>query len=350
MTKIPTAIDEVTKEWLIAVTGLDVTGLDAEVIGVGVGVSSAVYRLHLRGTDVPETLVLKLPALDEAAVFTSSILRMYEREVRFFEEVRERSPIDVPQGFGGAVSEDGASYFLLMEDEGGHRVVDQIEGMEIGDAERAVDELALWHAEFWGDAERFVETGAAVSLADPIYTAVLPVVFAEGWEKVSSLMSVDPLIASVAPRWADAMPAMLTTLSTSPTTVLHGDYRADNIFFAADGHTVLLDFQLTGLGSPSYDLAYFVTQSLLPDVADAHERLLFDRYIAALHAAGVSPVETSGLWEDYRLAALFCLVYPIVAARGMDFDDPRQFALIEAMNRRCARAINALDLESLLDA
>jgi len=111
MTKIPTAIDEVTKEWLIAVTGLDVTGLDAEVIGVGVGVSSAVYRLHLRGTDVPETLVLKLPALDDAAVFTSSILRMYEREVRFFEEVRERSPIDVPQGFGGAVSEDGLRTF-----------------------------------------------------------------------------------------------------------------------------------------------------------------------------------------------------------------------------------------------
>ena len=64
---------------------------------------------------------------------------------------------------------------------------------------------------------------------------------------------------------------MLATLSTSPTTVIHGDYRADNIFFAADGRTVLLDFQLTGLGSPSYDLAYFVTQSLLPDVAVAHE-------------------------------------------------------------------------------
>lgn len=350
MTKIPATIDEVTVEWLAAATGLAVTGLDAEIIGVGIGVSSAVYRLHLSGTDVPKTLVLKLPALDEAAVFTSSMLRMYEREVKFYEELRERSPIDAPQGFGGAVSEDGASYFVLMEDEGGHRVVDQIEGMEIADAERAVDELALWHAEFWGDAERFVETGAAVSLADPIYLAVLPVVFAEGWEKVSSLMDVEPAIANVAPRWAEAMPAMLATLSTSPTTVIHGDYRADNIFFAADGRTVLLDFQLTGLGSPSYDLAYFVTQSLLPDVAVAHERVLFDRYIAALHAAGVSPAETNRLWEDYRLAALFCLVYPIVAARGMDFDDPRQFALIETMNRRCARAIDALDLESLLDA
>ncbi len=54
MTKIPATIDEVTVEWLAAATGLAVTGLDAEIIGVGIGVSSAVYRLHLSGTDVPE--------------------------------------------------------------------------------------------------------------------------------------------------------------------------------------------------------------------------------------------------------------------------------------------------------
>ncbi len=348
MMHIPATIDEVTAAWLAAATGLDVTAIDTEIIGVGIGVSSAVYRLHLTGNDVPETLVLKLSALDEAAVFTCSMLRMYEREVKFFHELVDRSPIHVPNGFGGAVSDDGTSYFLLMEDKGGHRVIDQIEGMEISDAERALDELARWHAEFWGDADRFVETGAAVSLADPIYLAVLPVVFAEGWEKVSSLMDVHPAIGRVAPRWAEAMPSMLATLSTSPTTVCHGDYRADNIFFDTDDAPVLLDFQLTGLGSPSYDLAYFVTQSLLPDVAATHERSLFDRYIGGLHAAGVSPDDTGRLWDDYRVASLFCLVYPIVASRGMDFDDPRQFALIETMNRRCARAIEALDLEALL--
>lgn len=348
MTHIPATIDDVTAEWLTEVTGHAVTGLDTEIIGVGIGVSSAVYRLHLSGNDVPDTLVIKLAALDEAAVFTSSMLRMYEREVKFFHGLVDRSPIHVPNGFGGAVSDDGASYYVLMEDMGGHRVVDQIEGMQIDDAERAVDELARWHAEFWGDAERFVDTGAAVSLADPIYLAVLPVVFAEGWEKVNSLMDVDPAIGRVAPRWAEAMPSMLAALSTSPTTVVHGDYRADNIFFDTDGKAVLLDFQLTGLGSPSYDLAYFVTQSLLPDVAARHERALFDRYVAALHAAGVPSDETGRLWEDYRMASLFCLVYPIVASRGMDFDDPRQFALVETMNRRCARAIEALELESLL--
>ena len=143
---------------------------------------------------------------------------------------------------------------------------------------------------------------------------------------------------------------MLAALATSPTTVIHGDYRADNIFFDDDGAPVLLDFQLTGLATPSYDLAYFVTQSLLPAVAAIHEWSLFDRYVARLHAEGVSPNETGRLWDDYRVPSLFCLAYPIVASRGIDFSDPRQLALIETMNERCARAIEALDLESLLDA
>jgi hypothetical protein len=83
-------------------------------------------------------------------------------------------------------------------------------------------------------------------------------------------------------------------------------------------------------------------------VVAANERALFDRYVAGLHAAGVSEGETAGLWENYRVAALFCLVYPIVAARGMDLDDPRQFALVDTMSRRCGRVIEELGLEDLL--
>lgn len=350
MPTIPTTIEEVTTEWLAEATGLNVTSVNSELIGVGIGVSSAVYRLTLSGSDVPDTLILKLAALDEAAVFTCTMLRMYSREVKFFDELVNRSPINVPAGFGGQSSDDGSSYFLLMEDMGGHRIVDQIVGMELADAERAVDELAKWHGTFWGDAERFVEAGAAVSLADPIYAAVLPVVFAEGWEKISAAMDLGPVINRVAPRWAEAVPAMLTALSTAPTTIVHGDYRADNIFFDSDGRVVLLDFQLTGLASGAYDLAYLVTQSLLPDVAAVNERLLFDRYVAGLRAAGVSENDTAGLWESYRVAALFCLVYPIAAVRGMDLDDPRQFALVETMSRRCGRVIEELGLEDLLDS
>lgn len=348
MTQIPASIDHVTADWVAEATGLDVTGVEHELIGVGIGVSSAVYRLHLAGTDVPETLVLKLRALDEAAVFTSSMLQMYQREVKFFDELEGRAPIHVPKGFGGGLSDDGADYYLLMEDMGGHRAVDQNEGMTVADAERSIDELARWHAEFWGDADRYVASGAALSIGDDIYHGVLPVVFGEGWEKIQAEMDVHPTIADVAPRWIAKLPDMLTALSTSPTTVIHGDYRADNIFFDDDDNVVLLDFQITGLGTGAYDLAYFVTQSLLPDVAAEHEQALFGRYVAGLVEGGVPEAETSRLWEDYRVAALFCLVYPVVASRGMDLSDPRQLELVTTMSNGCARAIDALGLRDLL--
>ncbi len=345
---IPDTIDDVTAEWVSDATGLNVASIKHEIIGVGVGVSSAVYRLHLSGDNVPDTLVLKLKALDEAAVFTSSTLRLYQREVRFFDELAGRSPIQVPRGYGGALSDEGTSYYLLMEDMGGHRAVDQNEGMEIDDAARAVDALARWHAQFWGDAERFVANGAALSLGDDIYHAVLPAVFGEGWAKIQDEMEVHPTVADVAPRWIEKLPDMLGALCQSPTTVVHGDYRADNIFFDASDEVVLLDFQITGLATGAYDLAYFVTQSLRPEVAADHERTLFARYTSGLTEAGVQPQATERLWDDYRTAALFCLVYPVVASRGMDLSDPRQHQLITTMSAGCARAIDELDLRDLL--
>ena len=348
MSDIPGSIEDVDAEWLASCTGLSVSSVEVEQIGVGIGVSSAVYRLRLQGEGVPETLVLKLRALDEAAVFTSSVLRMYEREVKFFDELATQSPIRVPRGFHGAVSDDGATYALVMEDMGGHRQVDQNEGMTLADAERSVDELAAYHATFWRRAQPYVDSGAALSLRDEVYPAVLPMAFAEGWEKLQAGMDITPAIGAVARRWTEEMPSMLNRLCTEPTTVIHGDYRADNIFFDEDGGVVLLDFQLTGMGSGSSDLAYFVVQSLDAEVASTAERDLFDRYVDGLRTAGVAAEDTERLWDDYRLAALFCLVYPVVASRGMDLGDPRQFELLDKLNTRFARALEELALAELL--
>ena len=74
-------------------------------------------------------------------------------------------------------------------------------------------------------------------------------------------------------------PGCSTGLAAEPTTMIHGDFRADNLFFEADGSVAAVDFQLIGTGRGVYDLAYFVTQSL-----DPRRRLrstsgrLFDRW------------------------------------------------------------------------
>jgi aminoglycoside phosphotransferase (APT) family kinase protein len=144
------------------------------------------------------------------------------------------------------------------------------------------------------------------------------------------------------------MPRLLDGLAEEPTTMIHGDFRADNLFFEPDGSVAAVDFQLIGTGRGAYDLAYFVTQSLTREDASRHERALFDRWITALVAAGVPEADLVTAWEDYRAAALFCLVYPVVAWRGMDAGDPRQASLATTMLDRFDRAVAELDLAELL--
>ena len=345
---IPSSIDAVTAEWVSEVTGFEVDSLTAEQIGMGIGVSSALYRLSLHGPNCPQTIVAKLAALDEAAVFTSTMLRMYYREVAFFHELADQVPVRVPVAYHGDVTEDMSNFVVLMEDLGSLRLVDQLVGMSLADAEIAVDRLAAWHAAWSGRGDALAERGVAVSLADPVYPAVLPLVFGEGWAKVTTEMDVAPQILDIGPRFADAIPQLLNDLASGTNTMIHGDYRADNILFDAHGAVALLDFQLIGSGSGLYDLAYFVTQSLDIAVAREHERALFDRWIDGVRKAGVSDVDVELSWHHYRVAALFCLVYPIVASRGMDLTNPRELHLIECMNARFVRAIEDLDLAELL--
>jgi aminoglycoside/choline kinase family phosphotransferase len=222
-------------------------------------------------------VIVKLPALDEAAVFTSTVLSMYRREVSFFNELAASAPIQVPGCHHAAVDGDNSRFVLVMEDLGELRMVDQLDGMSLGDAHAAVDGLAAWHATWWGKADALAEAGVTLSLGDPIYPAVVPMVFDEGWEKITAAgIEIPASIQGVRPTFNAAIPHLLADLATAPTTMIHGDYRADNLVFADDGAVAAFDFQLIGTGSGSYDLAYFVTQSLEVDVAAAEERGLID--------------------------------------------------------------------------
>ncbi len=344
---IPGSIDDIDAAWLAGATGWSVDSLRATQIGAGVGVSSALYRLDLDGTGCPATAVVKLPALAEEAVFTSTILEMYIREVRFFERAAADAPVRVPECYHAAVDPDTSRFAVMMEDLGGLRAVDQTAGMAAADAERAVDALARWHARWWGRGDEMVEAGVGLPIDHPIYPAVLPAVFDEGWAKVSGAMELEPEIVELAARWVDRLPRMIADLNEGPNAFIHGDFRADNLLFDPAGSPAVLDFQLVGSAAAAYDLAYFVTSSLDAAVAGACERALFDRWRAGLQSMGAAGADMASVERQYRVAALWCLAYPVIASRGMDLDDPRQHALIELMNSRLVRAARDLDLAGL---
>ena len=347
---IPASIEDVTAQWMSAATGWNITAVRNEIIGVGVGVASAVYRSHLTGSGCPKSVIVKLPALDPNAVFTSAVLRMYIREVKFFKTLAKEVPFRVSQSYYGEVNEETSQFAMVVADLGNLRIVDQVVGMSIEDARRAVDGVAGMHAKWWGKADALAADGTTISLGDPIYPAVLPFVFGEGWAKLTSEMSLPQAILEIGPHFSEALPKLLSSMVVGPNTLCHDDYRADNLLFNENNEPVAIDFQLLGTGTGAYDIAYFVTQSLTPEVASKHERDLFDQWVTALiaHGAQAGLVDREALWLHYRTAALFCLAYPVIASRGMDLSDPRQRTLIEVMTNRFDRAVRELNLAELL--
>lgn len=347
---IPTAIADVTASWLSDVTGWDVRDFTATDIGSGLGVSSAVYRLDLTTDDGPPSVVMKLKALDDNAAMRSVMLRMYAREVQFFRTLADQTPIRIPKSYYAAMNDDGSEAVIIMENMGGNRAIDQVEGITIEDARACIDALAAWHANWWNKVDGIAENGAALPLQNPIYPVMLPGLFAQGWEKLTNSENCQPPanMLPIGPKYGAAIPGLLERLFSGPITLLHGDFRGDNLMFSADGTPIVIDFQLGHIGSAAYDLAYFITQTLASDQAREHEAALIERWMDGLRSNGVSDEDLADMHEQYRRAALFCLVYPVVAAHGMDLTDERQAALVNVMMGNLSRAVDDHSLADLV--
>ena len=78
---------------------------------------------------------------------------------------------------------------------------------------------------------------------------------------------LSPSMRQFGERFSSMVPWFGEQIARPPCTLLHGDLRLDQLFFAVgadDPPVTALDWQLTGMGRGAYDLAYFLGQSLQP--------------------------------------------------------------------------------------
>jgi hypothetical protein len=156
-----------------------------------------------------------------------------------------------------------------------------------------------------------------------------------------------PEIVALCERFPELIPGLMGHLSQPPYTLAHGDYRLDNMFFA-ERDIALCDWQLVCRARGPYDLAYFTTQSLNVDDRRAWESELLARYERGLAAGGVTNYDRAQLDDDYRVATLFCLVYPVVAGGSLTVADDRHLLLCRSLFERCTAAIADLDCLDLV--
>jgi thiamine kinase-like enzyme len=130
---------------------------------------------------------------------------------------------------------------------------------------------------------------------------LVPQLVAKGW----------PLLAEVAPAAAQIVTPLardpgplLTALASTPQTLVHSNWKLDNLGTDDQGRTVLLDWEQPGLGAPLSDLAWYLAINCRRLPQSKEESIL--AYRAALAECGVG----TGAWFDRQLA--LCMLGALV--------------------------------------
>ncbi|MDH5675521.1 MAG: ecdysteroid 22-kinase family protein [Myxococcales bacterium] len=275
------------------------------------GFASDLLRLRPRylGGEGPETLIAKLPPAAESVRQVVAAFGFFAREVRFFRELSARVPVRTPRCYFGQLDEGGALGALLFEDLGAlslgaGEADDESRGLER--VRRGIDALACLHVAFWDDESVRQLPWIAADIAQRHAGAAT--LFHARTESFRQLVG-DRAPADFLARLddvADFIAHQGQRCAAPHSTLLHGDYRLDNLLFPETGAPVMIDWQLTGFGPGSYDLAYFIAQSLSPETRRVRQVALLDRYHAALIAGGVEGYSREALQLDYRRSLLSC--------------------------------------------
>ena len=348
----------VTAERLSEVLGADIVTVDPQRIGDGlVGMNLRVGLTYAPGGDGPASVVIKLPSEDPLSRRSGIELRNYEREVRFYGEVASTVAIRTPRCFHAEWNPDDGEFAVVLEDMAPARQGDQITGCSVAMAEAAVVELARLHAPRWGDSslDAIEWLSRRTGDDDVVRLEQMYVIFWPGFLATygphldAEQIALGERVGTMLRQWLDAR--------RSPFTVVHGDYRLDNLLFAGAGEmpaapgapprqitgVAAVDWQTPGHGPGIADLSYFLGAGLLVDDRRAHERDLVRAYLAELAAMGVE-LDESECWQQYRRETLAGIVMSVIASQVVGRTE-RSEAMFTAMATRHLR--HALDLDSL---
>jgi Ecdysteroid kinase-like family len=324
-----------------------------ETAPVGTGQVSDTYRLYLTydragagqaGEDpaaLPATLIAKVPAADPASRGAARAFRTYEIEASFYREVAPGLPVAVPECFYAAYDPEPDEYIVLLADLAPAQPGDQLAGLGADQAAAAIGELAALHAAGWGSLELAElpwlnrSSPAAAELMASVVTTLYP-----GFK--------DRYGDRVEPGTLGLIEAFLPHLGRylagrgEERTVVHGDFRADNLLFGP-ARPVVLDWQTASFGAGTGDLAYFLGSSLPVPVRQENEADLVRLYHSILANCGV-PLAWTECWDGYRWHTFSGIIMDVIAAMVVQQTE-RGDEMFAAMASRHAR--HALDLDAL---
>jgi len=347
--------EDVNAEWLTSVfrktdtapAGASVTSFDVTPIGTGQMSQSYRFTLGWDGAVGPQSVVIKLAAADDTSRSTGIGLGIYEREIRFYQEVAPRVQGPVARCHL-AVFDDSEGWFTLVLDDAAPALQgDQIAGCTVEEARLAMRELARLHAPVWEDPR--LDEAEWLNQRPPINAEVAGQLLAGFLERYDP--RIEPAHRVIVERFIARLDEWMDD-RRRPFSIVHGDYRLDNMLFAGTGGATpltVVDWQTVSWGPPLLDASYFLGAGLAVEERRATEEDLVRTYYEHLLALGVAAFGWDACWDEYRRKAfhgvLMAVVSPMLVVRTERGDDMFMTSLA-----RHAQQVIDLDAEELLAA
>jgi aminoglycoside/choline kinase family phosphotransferase len=303
-----------------------VSSFSANAIGTGqMADSLRVQMQHTGNSSAPQTLIAKIPRNNETSRAASRITRCYEVETSFYSEISSSVEARIPECYHVEYSKHDDEFLLLLEDLAPARQGDQLGGCGVDDAILAVTEMAKLHGSLWNspstnDKEWLIRNRSdagknTLQLLQSVYPS-----FCQRYEGRldSKVVQVGRQLVSQFPEYFSAQP--------KPNTVVHRDFRLDNLLFGDWGGArgvAILDWQTASEGVAISDLSYFVGSALLPEITEEEA------------------------WRQYRLFSFGGFVMAIVASMLVEQTE-RGDEMFMAMANRHGQQILQLEAQSFL--
>jgi thiamine kinase-like enzyme len=393
--EVPFSLNDIDASWLTmalregGVLGDgEVTGFTHKIIGEETGFLGEVAILYLQysgdASDAPSTLVLKIPTALKNRVMGQTI-GVYEKEIRFYSSLRKDLKIRSPKHYYSALSAaddpdvtlermEGLNklpiwlikflaaivtliiglmprrYVLLIEDVSYLRLGDQAKGCSEADVEKALDTMALLHAQYWGSDEL-----EKMSWIAPLYTTakIMHMTYLQAVDKYTKA-NLEHLSARQLQliEWLKDNGIRLTeVLGEHPRTLLHGDFRLDNLCFDDNvGEVLLLDWQTMLSGCAAVDLAYFLSAALPLETTDERIEELLEYYRQGLAKNGIE-ISSDRLHWLYEVSMLSMLhkIAPILFQEQLDLGSERGPEIMRDWIEKTYKKLEKVDFENILE-
>jgi hypothetical protein len=340
---IPSGVADLTPEFLSKALGRRVADVTLTPVGTGQVADSARIAFTWEDADAgPPTLVAKVTSSSEISRTIAGITRTYEIEVGFYNDLAPRIGVNAPRAHYAAHDPATGAYCVILDDLAPCEQGDQMRGCTPDEAALALRELPELHAPGHDPARQASSwlkrrEPSEADFASAYLTSLLPGFFERYADRLDD--DVVAMTERAIPRASRAVPP------AEGATIIHNDFRCDNLMFGAP-RVWVLDWQTVAIGDGALDLSYFLGGSLEVDDRRANEQALVRAYADDMRARGIA-IDPDDCWTRYRRHAFAGLIMAIGASMNVERTD-RGDEMFIAMANRAGRHVLDLDAEALL--